>query len=812
MIKSNSTFDTCNETATKKPVWVVVFDSIGTYFSSGTFSGITSDYKKYLVNMNVIQVSTNMLNFRTELGGFEFEIIDKDGVVRALFSNNFSNRKVTAKIGFQELAIGNFLDLPEAYIVDFGVRHDCITYWFKCRNKLSQIKPIMGNVGNEYLQTDMDDVAEQITNSTVETAIPTMNSQALITTMGCVVARDNGQAHAGSWSVKLTGSTVTGQTEFETYFDGNATQQGLNAGRRYYISVWVYLVSGQDMDKISLLFDNSGGDTELDSTTTQDSWVELTGYVSDLTVHPLKIKAEDQNAAGNLFTEFCYVDDWSMTECIYITTASFSTGGSADWGSNTYVKIDNEIMGYGEKNGASYLGIITRAQLGTEIAEHKDGAKAYEIISVDEEHHGLTFLLGLLTTTAAGTNGNYDIGRAGWGLEIDDALIDINQILSEWGNYGKWGNDGANDNDFKLVRDSVNEVPDGLTWIERNLLKLWPAYFFITEDSTLGIKMWDVQGQNGGVKTLTTDDIIGNPSIEIRGNDIITHIEIKGDYNCGEGSWDDIQEYEQDQGYAIWGEKKRIQLQQTSSDEHWFGDTFARDRALERFFGRFGNPPVRAKMRTILEGQLVQIGDCVDITHTKTPLFRTQAQGWTREGHEVIAVNTDYRVAQIQPYIIAENILGFEEADIQDIHVFEEDDLDDATLSEDANHAAGTLQGADAYIDQSTYDATNVMIELELTLPDEGGGNVSRYITVYIKCQNPADTDIKEIEKRVYYDETASGKQKTQLYCLGMTSTTFARVRVDWTAHSGSHAPTALKVTQIKFWDFKGTTTTTELK
>lgn len=812
MLKSSANFDTYNADRDKAPVWIVEFDGIATKFSSGTFGDINGSYKKYLKGISRVPLTANLLNFRTEFGGFDFEILDKGNDLLGLFTNSFTGREITVKIGFQEINIADFVTLPKSFVVDFGIRGDLSTYWFRCRNILSRKRPIMGNVGRSHLVSILENQAEKMTNGDCEDALPKINGNSA-TTSNCGTTKSGLQKHGGSYSMMIEASADGG---YSVEYTGDGV--GLIEGRKIDVSVWVYLPSGQHTDLIELYWENdAAGDTFLDDTTSTDTWVELTGQVTltdETNSVILKIVATDDDNSGDNTDEKIYADDFSVKQvddsCEVENASGFSTAGSADWGSNTYIKIGREIMKYTAL--ASNVFTIVRAQLGTQIQEHQEGDEVIEIIRIDETNHGLTFLMGLLTTTPAGANGAYDLGRSGWGLGIDVDLLDVNQIKNELGDYGKWGDSGANNNDYNATVDSSEPVEDGMRWIEQNILALLPAYFLITDNGLVGVKCWDVQGADNGLNVLDDDEIAINPDVEIRSSDIVTHVEIKADYNGGTRGRDDTKEYQLDESDTIYGEMKRLQLTTLDNTEHWFGDIFMRDRALERIFGRFGNAPVRVSMEVFLENQLVQIGDVIDVTYPKLPLLRTASLGWTAEGCEIIVMDVDYGAKQIRPRIAADNVLGIDEADIQDIAVFEESDIDDTTLSEDANHAAGTLQAADAYIDQGTYKATNVMVEIELIQPGAGGGSDSEYITLYVKIQNPAGTDVKEEQKRFYYDETSSETIRREFYVLGMTSTQFARIRTDWTAHSGANAPTTVKMTRVKMWDWKGTISTTDLK
>lgn len=812
MIKTSTNFNTYNALLNKKPVWEIEFNGIATKFCSGTFNDIDANYKKYLNVLSNIPLTTNLQNFRTEFGGFDFEIIDKDNELLELFSNTFSSRKVTAKIGFQELDIADFINLPVAFVVGYGIKEDLMTYWFKCRNVLSHKRPIMGKVGQTYLAKWLGGNTERFVNGDCEDGIPTLNNHVPQYTNG-LFALSAAQKHAGAKSCKFT---ATADGDYLAYYGG--ANKDLTEGMSYNLDVWVYLPSGQETDKVELWWiDDAAGTSILDSTVLTDQWVNLTGTaaLTDETNSIIfGVTATDDDNSGDNTNEFIYVDDFSLKQvddsCVVDSATGFSTAGAADWGSLTYFKIDKEIIRYTALSTATYT--ITRGQLGTQVEEHKEGAEVTEIIRIDETNHGLSFLLGLLTTTAGGANGAYDLSRAGWGLGIDVALININQIINELGDYGKWGNSGANDNDYNATIDSSVSIEDGLKWIEQNILALLPAYFYYTENGLLGVRCWDVQGADNDLNVIDGDEIEINPGLDIRSNKIITHVEIKGNYNGGTRNYEDIQEYELDESNTIYGEVRRLLLKTLDNTSHWFGDAHMRDRALERIFGRFGNAPVAIKMDVFLTNQIIQVGDIIDVTYAKIPLFRSASAGWTDEGCEVVLININYSMSPIKAYIEAENVLGIDEADIQDIAVFDETSIDDTTLTEDANHAQATLQAADAYLDQSTYKATNVMVELTLVQPEAGGGSASAYITFYIKVQNPANTDIKEEEKRFYYDETSSDTIKREFYALGLTSLTPARIRVDMTAHSGANAPTTVTLTRVKLWEWRATINTTDLK
>lgn len=109
MISTTANFDTYNAKTVKKPVWVLEFDGITTYFCTGNFSGITSSYKKYIKD---VRFTSTMPHFLSNSGGAtyaEVTLVDKNQeLVSFLSANNILGVQATLKYGFQELSISDF--------------------------------------------------------------------------------------------------------------------------------------------------------------------------------------------------------------------------------------------------------------------------------------------------------------------------------------------------------------------------------------------------------------------------------------------------------------------------------------------------------------------------------------------------------------------------------------------------------------------------------------------------------------------------------------------------------------------------------
>ncbi len=149
---------------------------------------------------------------------------------------------------------------------------------------------------------------EKVTDGGCESGAPTMDSTAL-TAVNCTAAQDAAQHYAGSYSLKMTGNATS--TSMEIYFP-DGSDCGLLEGHDYTTSVRIYLPSGQGITNVQLYYrDSDANDTELDSTTTTDSWVELTGTLPDDDadrVLYIKVSAADTD------TLYIYIDSFSCQE------------------------------------------------------------------------------------------------------------------------------------------------------------------------------------------------------------------------------------------------------------------------------------------------------------------------------------------------------------------------------------------------------------------------------------------------------------------------------------------------------------------
>jgi len=167
------------------------------------------------------------------------------------------------------------------------------------------VKPISADLGPELVTggTMADGATE-----------PTMNGVSLGVS-NATLSVSNEQAHAGSYSLKVTKTNTTEYAAFRFLDGSNCGLRGEVGGTApHRKSVWVYLPSGQTVDTLKLRWRNNAGSyATLMSTTLTDQWVELYGdFENDDAQRVLVVVAENDTVSGEVW----YVDQLSCREVL----------------------------------------------------------------------------------------------------------------------------------------------------------------------------------------------------------------------------------------------------------------------------------------------------------------------------------------------------------------------------------------------------------------------------------------------------------------------------------------------------------------
>ena len=117
---------------------LIAIEGMTTRYCTNTFSGSGSSDKAWLRNVTIDGGEVDVVRFETTNFQLTFEVLDIDGSLQSRAANgNLTGRKVTAKIGFQEISESQFLQLPITYIEDWTLLQDTITWRIRSRFRLS---------------------------------------------------------------------------------------------------------------------------------------------------------------------------------------------------------------------------------------------------------------------------------------------------------------------------------------------------------------------------------------------------------------------------------------------------------------------------------------------------------------------------------------------------------------------------------------------------------------------------------------------------------------------------------------------------
>jgi len=82
LLRTNTNFDTYNDSAQKAPIVMVVINGFTNTYTNGTFSGIAGTDKKLIKNVKLLGGEVDLLRFETSAFGIDFDIVDVDSVFK----------------------------------------------------------------------------------------------------------------------------------------------------------------------------------------------------------------------------------------------------------------------------------------------------------------------------------------------------------------------------------------------------------------------------------------------------------------------------------------------------------------------------------------------------------------------------------------------------------------------------------------------------------------------------------------------------------------------------------------------------------
>lgn len=233
----SSNLATENDKASNFPVVQITFSGITNLYTSGTFSAISGNDKKYLNSFSFSCPKINLLSGIQANPQMSFSITDKDNdLTTDLNSAGFHNKTVTAKIGDKNIAIADFFSLPTTKVKGpLTIEPGFQSFRFVSQGVFSFLEgSLFGNVpsnilSGDHLKGDVDDMPLSAVSSTFidPTGLPgNWPAKAYLKIDNEILSYD---AISGSQIDGTTagGTIVRGQfgTEDTDHFDGSKVQQ-----------------------------------------------------------------------------------------------------------------------------------------------------------------------------------------------------------------------------------------------------------------------------------------------------------------------------------------------------------------------------------------------------------------------------------------------------------------------------------------------------------------------------------------------------------------------------------------------------------
>jgi len=354
MISTTANFDTYNAKTSKSPVWILQFSGITTYFCTGTFSGITSSYKKYI---KAARFSSEMPHFLSKSGGAtyaEVTVIDKNQeLVSFLASNNILGVQATLKYGFQELSISDFATRFVGRVKEFqfnSFEEVTITiedYAPKFGEYLFEIvseTTLAGQIGEEWFATTLASGVGAGSNITLS-----LNDEPNSVAVGDVLWLDDGGGTTELVTVNavdVSGKTVTVDTLANSYTAGttvNNSRIPLTSSAGFLTSI----TAGINPPYQDGMFVKIGNEIiKYDSVDTTNHYLILNVSSNRGSLNTRK----ERHASGAKAVECFVLRDNPINLLLYfLTTTSTGTNGGFDIGlPNWGLEIDANFVDLGE--------------------------------------------------------------------------------------------------------------------------------------------------------------------------------------------------------------------------------------------------------------------------------------------------------------------------------------------------------------------------------------------------------------------------------------------------------------------------------
>lgn len=643
-LSTTATFDSSNTVFTKRPVYIVEFSGTqysgsDVFFTTGDFSGITTNYKKLLLHTSSVKLAdARPIENRNYLGDFSFQIeIDEDnGIILDVIKNyEMTNRKVIVKYGYEELAISDFTTLPAAYVREVQFDTQIVTFYCQLAffETFKQItldlheKTIARTFiyGETFLQiNDADTYNSQIGGTTYD--YDKQGYQPFL-------QLDNKEIF--SYSALSTGENLFGRNISGTHFSlaGHTLNAPLGFGSVTGAQISLF---GEEQFRQTMAIQNYG-----DYNVYQGSKTTGAGYHAFEGNHGVFfVNVAPPGRTSTLerqFTMKVYRNPGTLNQSAWtllaqstatftpVNTLSKNVAFKNSWPS--YRFTEGDVFLWQAESFTPATPTLDHPVLKmTEIREYDSNLVydsntiAKQVILLKNKTPGegiLRILTGM--PDGSGSGGNYDPGIIGFGAGISLERINSDQIIKECAKvYGR--NHSYFKESFQFWIKQENAFPDFMFDTYGNALR--PMFFYHDEDGKIALSLPDVLFQNttGNIGASFTDsNIIGIPATNAKNDEIVNQIKITKKNELSELG-DEVYTISNNSSINLTG--ATLLKEYTQRSNFTTGMLFASDLAkhyYRRLLHLYGNPSIDYEIEAFYSKAVYQVPDDVMISHSKLP-------------------------------------------------------------------------------------------------------------------------------------------------------------------------------------------------
>jgi len=259
-----------------------------------------------------------------------------------------------------------------------------------------------------------------------------------------------------------------------------------------------------------------------------------------------------------------------------------------------------------------------------------------EDVPVTIQGNPINIILWILTSTGAGTNGDYDVYAAANGLGIDDDFVNITALEAlrdSWFPGPSWR--------FEMVIDERIKAKD---FLEREFYKVLNLYPVIDGQGRFSLKRFRPPlAALDGVQTFDNDNIIDLPKYDMNLDATINELEFHYDYDTDDDEYDTQDFYTDTTSVNNRGPGKKALVIKSKGITTANGGVDISEKRQRTVFGRFATPPPKITCQTFFSRWLSEAGDIVPLTHALLPDVEAGTRGITSKRMEIISRAIDWK-------------------------------------------------------------------------------------------------------------------------------------------------------------------------